>query len=57
MFGIEFFVALFVTAIIVYFIRKKFAPNKKIEEAQLRQKDTKRNMKIERRKQQNKEVK
>ncbi len=57
MFGIEFFVALFVTAIIVYFIRKKFAPNKKIEEAPLRQKDIKRNMKIERRKQQNKEVK
>ena len=57
MFGIEFFVVVFVTAVIVYLIRKKFAKNKKIEEAPLRQKDIKRNMKIERRKQQNKEVK
>ncbi len=54
MFGIEFFVALFVSAVIVYFIRKKLEKNKKIEEAPLRQKDIKRNMKRERKKQQNK---
>ena len=57
MIGIEFIVSLFVTGILVYFIRKKIAARKKIkeEEIPLRQKDIKRNKKKERKEQEKKE--
>lgn len=61
MIGIEFLVSLFITAIIVYFIRKKIAARKKINDKNipLRQKDIKRNKKKElkeQKKQNNKEL-
>jgi len=53
MLGIEFIVSLLISATAVYFIRKKLAANKKAktENIPLRQKDIKRNMKKERKKQ------
>lgn len=53
MLGIEFVVSLLVTAVVVYFIRKKISSNKKAkdEAMPLRQKDIKRKRKEERKKQ------
>jgi len=53
MLGIEFIVSLLISATAVYFIRKKLAARKKAKEENipLRQKDIKRNMKKERKKQ------
>jgi len=53
MLGIEFIASLLISATAVYFIRKKLAARKKAKEENipLRQKDIKRNMKKERKKQ------
>lgn len=58
MIGIEFLVSLFVTAIVVYFIRRKMAAKKEANDKvmPLRQKDIKRNKKKELKKQKNEEL-
>ena len=51
MFELEFFISLMISAVIVYFIRKKLAARKKVKEdfAPLRQKDIKKSLKKEKR--------
>lgn len=58
MIGIEFLVSLFVTAIVVYFIRRKMAAKKEANDKviPLRQKDIKKNKKKELKKKKNKEL-